>query len=76
MITEKTLQRMRENELLEKFKKKVCERSSEIDPDNERDWFCLSYGFFLALCLDHDPEVAYKLANEANTLQYWMNCET
>lgn len=30
------------------FKREVCDKSNIIDPDEERDWFDLSIGFFLA----------------------------
>jgi len=30
------------------FKKDVCDDSNVIDPNDELDWFTLSYGYFLA----------------------------
>jgi len=38
------------------------ESESEIDPDQERDWFDMAYGFMLAL--DFKPDVAMILATE------------
>jgi hypothetical protein len=58
------------NEVLEKFRAEVCARSQAVDPQGERDWYDLSYGFFLGLGLD--PEDAHTAANEARyTHQYW-----
>lgn len=38
----------------------VLDKSESIDPDGERDWFDLCYGFFLALI--PDPDRAMELA--------------
>ncbi len=58
------------NKLLEEFKKEVCERAKEVDPQEELDWYALSIGFFLAK--GATLEEAEKLAVEARyTHQYW-----
>jgi len=39
----------KERNAIERFKKEICKKSKQIDKNSERDWFDLSYGFFLAL---------------------------
>ena len=59
-------------DFLEEFKVEICDKSSEIDPDAERDWFDLSYGFFLAR--GATVEQAIDLAIEARYKNhYWTN---
>ena len=58
------------DEALEKFKTEICNRSKEVDPESERDWYCMSYGFFLALGLSiEDAEDAACKARYDH--QYW-----
>lgn len=40
----------------------VYAKESDVDPDKERDWFDLAYGFMLGR--DHEPERALELACE------------
>lgn len=40
----------------------VYVKEAEVDPDKERDWFDLAYGYMLAR--DHEPERAMELACE------------
>lgn len=46
-----------------KWNEIVHDRSDEVDPDDERDWFDMALGFFLAL--GFDVETAYELADQA-----------
>ena len=58
-------------EALEVFRTEICSRSEEIDYEGSRDWFDLSYGFFLAKGLS--PDQAFEAASEARyTHQYWV----
>lgn len=42
------------------FKKEVCDRSEEIDEDQEQDWFSLSLGWAIAKGIP--PEEAHHFA--------------
>jgi len=54
----------------ERFRKEVCLRSLEIDPDDEIDWRDLSMGFFLACGLT--IEQANVLASDVRYNEhYW-----
>ncbi len=39
----------KEKNAIERFRKEICKKHKQIDKDSERNWFDLSYGFFLAL---------------------------
>ena len=45
--------------LIDRWKTIAFDRPEEVDPDDERDWFDLAYGFFLALT--SNPEQAMEL---------------
>lgn len=47
-ITENTLLQQKYAAEIAAFKR-VCEQSAKVDPNDERDWYDLSIGFFLAL---------------------------
>ncbi len=49
--------------LVKKFKEEVYDRAKEIDPENERDWFDMAYGYFLGNGVDRDT--AFDLALES-----------
>lgn len=56
--------------MLAKFKTEVCERSEQVDPGGDLDWYGLSIGFFLAC--GATPDQANDLAIEARyTHKYW-----
>jgi hypothetical protein len=57
--------------ILMNFKTDVCDKSKEIDPGEEYDWFGISYGYFIAkgLSIDH----AHKLSIIARyDYHYWQ----
>lgn len=56
------MDKKRKLQLKAEFKKDVCDRSKEIDPDEQLMWFELSYGYFLAKGCT--PDEAYKLSSE------------
>jgi len=59
------------SDMLDKFKLEVCAKTEDIDPDEERDWFCLSIGYFLAL--GAGPELSHELARTARyKYGYWQ----
>jgi hypothetical protein len=51
---------MNEDRALEKWEKLVYDRASTVDEQDERDWYDMAYGFFLAL--GFDVEDAHALA--------------
>jgi len=54
------------------FRKRVCDKSKEVDPSEEYDWHDLSLGFFLSF--DITIEEAHELAIEVRyTHHYWMD---
>lgn len=56
--------------LEQKFKTEICERGSEIDPDEELDWNALSVGWALANGLSVDE--AHDFARIVGyTYHYW-----
>jgi len=62
----------RERDAVLRFKREVCERRDDVDPDEEQDWFSLSLGFFLALGIDADR--AYSLSTWVRyDQQYFAN---
>ena len=59
-----------EHKALEDFKARCCDQQDAIDPDDEFQWFDMSYGFFLAHKLSRDA--AYQLALHVRyDKQYW-----
>lgn len=52
-----------EEDLLSEFRTAVYNRAAEVDPDEERMWFDIAYGYFMAKGLE--PEAAYALATTA-----------
>lgn len=48
------------------FKKQVCDRDDDIDPNDDQDWYSLSIGWALAKGLE--PQDAYQFAE-------WMRYE-
>lgn len=56
-------------EMLDRFKKEVCEKSMLINSESKPGWFDLSMGFFLAC--GATPNEAYALAVEAKEREYW-----
>lgn len=59
-----------QKELLEQFRLEVCLNSKAVDPDEERYWYDLSIGWFLAKGMTINQ--ATDLALEARyTRQYW-----
>jgi hypothetical protein len=57
--------------LLEEFRMGICLRHKQVDPDEELDWFSLSYGFFIARGASIDD--AHTLSRHARyDLQYWL----
>jgi len=63
---------MNQTELLEKFRKEICERSKEIDEDSQQDWYSLSLGFFLAC--GATPQQAHELSIEVRYKhKYWCD---
>lgn len=62
---------MSREELLAAFRKDVCDKHAAVDPDAERDWMDLSYGYFLAK--GATPDEAWEVAIEARyTHGYWL----
>lgn len=51
---------MTREEACKRFRDRVNDREQEVDPEQERDWFDLAYGFFLAL--DFEPSAASSMA--------------
>lgn len=51
-----------EENMIEEFDVRIHQQEDEIDPDQERDWFDLAYGFFLGKGVD--AERAFELAWE------------
>lgn len=47
-------------ELIKLFKTECHDRAGEIDPENERDWYCLTLGWAIAKGLS--PSDAYDFA--------------
>lgn len=61
---------MNDEEALDKFKKEVCLKDKEIDPQGAQDWFSLSLGYFIALGIN--PNKAHELSMTARyTHHYW-----
>jgi hypothetical protein len=59
-----------EQHAVERFRDEICARAEEIDPDEERDWWDLSLGFFLAAGLD--VESAEEMATFVRyEMGYW-----
>lgn len=57
---------------VERFRTEVCERSSEVDPSEELDWYSLSLGFFIACGLT--PDIATDMAIHVRyDLGYWQD---
>jgi hypothetical protein len=50
-------------EAQKRWDKEIFEKAKEIDPDDERDWFDMAYGFFLAL--GFESETASDMAWQA-----------
>ncbi len=48
-------------DLIAEYRKNIYDRSSEIDPHDERDWYCMAYGWFLAK--GASVEEAHRLAS-------------
>ena len=69
MFGKKTKLSAKEKHALNRFQREVCERATDIDPHGDRDWYSMSYGFFLAVGLD--PEEATRCALEAKDKSYW-----
>lgn len=46
--------------LKERFKREVHDKASEIDPNNEQDWFSLTLGW--AIATGQPPEEAHEFA--------------
>lgn len=55
-----------EQEIVDRFKAEICERSALIDPREELDWFALSLGFYIACNLSFD---------DAHRLSLWTRYE-
>ena len=53
---------MTDEEMVQAWKDRIYSKSDEIDPESERYWFDLAYGFFLGL--GADAAKAYGLAIE------------
>ena len=51
---------------IDKFREEVCDKSDEIDPDGNLDWYDMSIGFFLACGLSVD---------DATTAACWVRYE-
>ena len=70
---------MTDKELLDRFKKEICEYSLEVTPSrtSRYDWHDLSVGYFLAL-IPGEYDRSKDLARKARyTYQYWSgepNC--
>lgn len=60
------------NKIMYEFKTEVCDKSQDIDPEEDEDWSSLSLGYFLAKGLS--IEEAQNLACEVRyTHHYWQN---
>jgi hypothetical protein len=46
--------------LIDDFKKNISDNASSVDPEDQRDWFDLSYGYFLGR--EKSPEDAMILS--------------
>jgi hypothetical protein len=55
---------MTREEAVKQWHEKVVDRPDAVDPDGERDWWDLAYGFFLAL--GFDVETAQDMAGEVH----------
>lgn len=54
-----------------KFRFEVCDRAKDVDPGDERDWYCMSVGYFLAMGCSIDE--AYVIANHVRyDCEYWQ----
>lgn len=57
-------------EVITSFRVEIRGHAKEVDEDDERDWFCMSYGYFLGkgVCIDD----AYALARHVRyNCEYW-----
>ena len=52
------------------FKKDIADRAKEVDPKEERDWYDLSIGYFLAKGTSVDVATNLSLIIRYD-LQYW-----
>lgn len=60
----------KEKNIIERFRREVCERASDIDPAGEQDWYSMSLGFFVACGLS--IEEATRCADEVRYVhEYW-----
>lgn len=59
-----------EKDILLAFKADVCERSNEVDAEEEQDWFGISLGYFIAKGVK--PERAHLMSVHVRyDLQYF-----
>jgi hypothetical protein len=56
---------MTSEQALKQFHEKIFNNAEEIDPDHDRDWFDLAFGYFLAL--EFDIDTALEMADSACT---------
>jgi len=64
---EETLERIKEGnmeELIEMWKKEICDKSEEIDPEEELCWKSLFVGFLIGKGIDIETATDYKLYEE------------
>jgi hypothetical protein len=62
---------MTNEEALQSFKRNVCDRAEEVDPDDQYDWFSLSMGYFLAIGCTLNQ--AHNLSLDARYKEgYWV----
>lgn len=62
---------MTKDEAMTRFRRDVCDKSEEIDSEEEHEWWALSYGFFLAL--GFSPDDANVMATEVRyEHEYWQ----
>lgn len=52
------------------FKKEVCDRSKIVDPEEERDWYDLSFGYFLSKGLSVEDATTLACVVRYDC-QYW-----
>lgn len=59
------------DKIINDFKVEVCNHYTEIDPDNEEDWYSLSIGYFLAKGLSV-KESRITASKVRYTFHYWQ----